>query len=196
MVTGNLSTISTLKPNFLNKTTPLLSFMPMILNKRTIDFPHLLTKIETIRLTKEQYTYHTYLKEFAGIKCALCELPLNPYGIYLNLEQAICIQCFNHYISAKDHLHNLELFEAKVLRVNKLADDFTTLLKNTPQHIDLDLANGLFMGLSLAEIEQMIGLPQNFGSFDFGVEAGTWKLSSFRIEIWLRNQICTEVLTV
>ncbi|WP_448633989.1 hypothetical protein [Pedobacter panaciterrae] len=180
----------------MNKTPLVVFLMLMILSKRTIDFSHLLAKIETIRLNKAQYTYHTYLKEFAGIKCALCELPLNPYGIYLNLEQAICIQCFNHYISAKDHLHQLALFEAKVLRVNKLADDFMALLKNDPPQIDLDLANRLFIGLSLAETEQMIGLPQNFGSFDFGVEAGTWKVSNFRMEIWFKNQICTEVLTV
>ncbi|SMC61283.1 hypothetical protein SAMN04488101_101712 [Pedobacter nyackensis] len=40
----------------------------------------------------------------------------------------------------------------------------------------------------------MIGLPKNFGSFDYGIEAGNWKLSDCLVEIWFKNQICTEVV--
>lgn len=167
----------------------------MVFNIRTIDFSLLREKVETIRLTKEQYTYHTYLKVFAGKNCELCMLPLNPYGIYLNKEKAICIQCFNNYIASEDYLDNLKSFETRVSRTNEQAYTLAVWLKTNHQIIDLNLANGLFKGLSLSEIEQMIGLPKNFGSFDYGIEVGKWKLSNFLVEIWFKNQICTEVVT-
>jgi len=166
----------------------------MILNKRTIDFHQLLRKIPAIRLIKEQYIYHTCSDKFAGKNCGICGLPLNPYGIYLNYEQAICTQCFSDYISAENYLHNYKSFEAKVLLKNELLAAFSSSLNKNSRNIDLDLANQLFTGLSLAEIEQMIGLPANLGSFDHGIEAGNWKLINFRIEIWFKNQICTEVV--
>lgn len=165
----------------------------MIFNIRTIDFSLLREKIETIRLTKELYTYHSYLKAFAGKNCELCILPLNPYGIYLNHEQAICIQCFNNYIISENCLNNLKSFETRVSKVNEQAEALAVSLKTNHQNIDLNLANELFKGLSLSEIEQMIGLPKHFGSFDYGLEAGKWKLSNFLVEIWFKNQICTEV---
>ena len=168
----------------------------MVFNKRTIDFSRLREKIETIRLTKHLYTYYTYLKAFAGKHCELCCLPLNPYGIYLKDKQAICIQCFNQYVSDEDYLNNLRIFEARVSSANDLADTLCTSLKNSPQNINIDMVNQLFKGLSLTEIEQMIGLPENFGSFDYGIEAGKWHLSNFLIEIWFKNQICTEVAAV
>lgn len=168
----------------------------MVLNKRAINFTLLLKKIEAIRLTKEQYTYHTYLKEWAGKDCELCNLPLNPYGIYLNNEQAVCIGCFNNYIAAEEYLDNLGAFESRILQANKLTEDFSASLKANHHNIDLDLANKLFKGLSLAEIEQMIGLPKSFGSFDYGIEAGNWRLEKFPIEIWFKNQICTEVVII
>jgi len=168
----------------------------MVFNIRTIDFSRLLEKIETIRLTKELYTYHTYLETFAGKNCELCVLPLNPYGIYLNNEQAICVQCFNSYVAAEHYLNNLGSFETRVSRMKERACALAVSLKTNRQNIDLNLANGLFKDLSLSEIEQMIGLPKDFGSFDYGVEAGKWKLSDFLVEIWFKNQICTEVVTV
>ncbi|MDR6785159.1 hypothetical protein ABIE26_003857 [Pedobacter africanus] len=168
----------------------------MVFNIRTIDFSRLLKKVEAIRLTKDQFTYQTYLNKFAGKNCELCELPLNPYGIYLKDKQAICIQCFNNYIIAEDYLNNLKTFEAKVSRTNKLTDAFFASLKADPQNIDLNLANTLFKGFSLSEIEQMIGLPKSFGSFDYGVEAGNWKFNNFMVEIWFKNQVCTEVVPI
>ncbi|MNY44275.1 hypothetical protein D3C86_1792890 [compost metagenome] len=77
--------------------------------------------------------------------------------------------------------------------MNQQADLFTASLKTNPQNIDLDLADKLFKDLTLSQIEQMIGFPQQFGSFDYGIEAGKWKLNNFLIEIWFKNQICTEV---
>ncbi|MFA4867892.1 MAG: hypothetical protein WC623_06835 [Pedobacter sp.] len=168
----------------------------MDFNIRKIDFPHLLEKIETIRSTKPLYTYHSYLKNYTGKKCELCLLPLNPYGVYLNHEQAICITCFNNYISSKDYLNNLKSFEARVSRMNEQADLLTASLTNNPKNIDLNLANQLFKELTLTEIEQMIGFPKHFGSFDYGIEAGTWKLNNSLVEIWFKNQICTEVAMV
>jgi hypothetical protein len=165
----------------------------MVIDKRTIDFPRLLEKIERIRSTDALYTYHSYLKDYIGKRCEICVLPLNPYGAYLNHEQAICITCFNNYISSKDYLNNLKSFEERVSRMNQQADLFTASLKTNPQNIDLDLADKLFKELTLSEIEQMIGFPQQFGSFDYGIEAGKWKLNNFLIEIWFKNQICTEV---
>ncbi|MEQ7801843.1 hypothetical protein ABDJ41_18755 [Pedobacter sp. ASV1-7] len=164
----------------------------MVIDIRTIDFPRLLEKIETIRSTKALYTYHSYLMNYTGKHCELCVLPLNPYGVYLSHEQAICITCFNNYISSKDYLKNLKSFETRVSKIIEQADLLATSLKTNPQHIDLDLANKLFKELTLSEIEQMIGVPQQFGSFDYGIEAGKWKLNNFLIEIWFKNQICTE----
>ncbi|MNQ77755.1 hypothetical protein D3C85_926430 [compost metagenome] len=168
----------------------------MVFNKRTINFPLLLKKIEAIRLIKEQYTYHSHLEKLAGNDCELCALQLNPYGIYLNNKEAICIGCFNNYIAAEEYSDNLATFETRVLQANKLAEDFFASLIANRHNIDLDLANRLFKGLSLAEIEQMIGLPKSFGSFDYGIEAGNWKLENFLIEIWFKNQTCTEVVII
>lgn len=167
----------------------------MVFNRRTINYQRLREKIEIIRLTKALYTYHSYLKNFAGKNCELCVLPLNPYGIYLNNEQAICIQCFNIYVVTEDYANNLKSFETRVSKMNEQANALSDSLKATPQNIDLIQLNGLFKGLTLSEIEQMIGFPQQFGSFDHGVEAGKWKLNNFLIEIWFKNQICTEAIT-
>lgn len=101
-------------------------------------------------------------------------LPLNPYGIYLKDNQAICIQCFNNYVAAEDYLNHLQSFETRVLRTNERAGAFSVSLKTDPQNMDLNLANTLFKGLSLSEIEQMIGFPKSFGSFDYGIEAGKY----------------------
>ncbi|QIL37909.1 hypothetical protein G7074_00580 [Pedobacter sp. HDW13] len=168
----------------------------MVLNKRMIDRRQLIEKIEAIRLIKQQYIYHTYLEELAGKNCELCALPLNPYGIYLNNKQAICIQCFNDYINTKDYLDNLEIFETRVSRTNKLADNFSASLKTYGQNIDIDLINKLFKDLSLAEIEQMVGFPKSFGSFDYGIEAGRWKLENLLVEIWFKKQVCTKVTLI
>lgn len=131
-----------------------------------------------------------------GKNCELCVLPLNPYGIYLNDKQAICIQCFNNYINTEDYLANLVIFEARVLRTNKLVDDFSSSLNVDGQNIDIGQIDKLFKDLSLAEIEQMAGFPKSFGSFDYGIEAGRWKLENLLVEIWFKNQICTEVTMI
>jgi len=168
----------------------------MVLNKRTVDFPHLMKKVEAIRLTKEEYVYHSYLSASAGKVCSVCDLPLNPYSTYVNGKACICTSCFNKYISADDYLDQLSAYESKVVHTNKLVELLYASLKKDQHHIELDLVNSLFEGLSRLEIEQLIGLPKTFGSFDHGVEAGCWKLGHGVIELWFKNQIFTDVVRI
>ncbi|EDM34212.1 hypothetical protein PBAL39_17294 [Pedobacter sp. BAL39] len=168
----------------------------MALNKRTVDFPHLLKKVEAIRLKKEEYVYHSYLGASGGEICAICDLPLHPYSTYVNGKARICTICFNNYISADDYMDHLNAYEIKVLHTNKLVDMLSVSLKNDQNHIELDLVSSLFQGLSLLEIEQLIGNPKSFGSFDHGVEAGCWKLGHVVVELWFKNQIFTDVVRI